>query len=95
MTLKTLTRAIQSKKPSIIKEKGVPRFVVLDWVAYKRLQEQQEELEDYREMNDPKVQKHIREGMKEYLAGKSRPMEEFIAELDSVRDKPRQIKRRR
>ena len=97
MTTQTLARAIKRKMPAIIKEKGAPRYVVLDWDMYKRFQEwqeqQQEELEDYLEVNDPIVQEHIREGMKEYMAGKSRPMEEFLAELDLVRDKPRKSRR--
>ena len=74
--------------PAIIREKGTPRYVVLDWATYKglqELQERQEELEDYLEVNDPVVQEHIREGMKEYMAGKSRPAEEFLAELERIK----------
>jgi PHD/YefM family antitoxin component YafN of YafNO toxin-antitoxin module len=39
------------------------------------------EFEDYLELQDPKVREHIRESNKEYLAGKSRPYREFLAEL--------------
>ena len=99
MTLRTLARAIKAKKPAVIKEKGAPRFVVLDWEVYRKLQdirdEYLDELEDEREINDPKIQEIIREGTREYRAGKSRPIEEFLAELDVVRDKPRHSMRYR
>ncbi|MBI4225328.1 MAG: hypothetical protein HY617_03270 [Candidatus Sungbacteria bacterium] len=97
MTTKTLARAIKNKKPAIIKEKGTPRYVVLDWDTYKEWQEQREEfldeLEDYRELHDPEIQEHIREGTKEYMAGKSRPAEQLLAELGLLRDKPRKTKK--
>ena len=93
MTLQTLARAMRNKKPAIIKERGTPRYVVLDWVEYKKFQDLREELldevEDYREIHDPKIQEIIREGTKEYLAGKSRPAEELLDEFRLVRDKPR------
>lgn len=99
MTTQTLARAIKNKKPAVIKESGVPRYVVLDWEEYKKLQDAREELldelEDYREMRDPEIQEIIREGTKEYLAGKSRPIHEFLAESGVVKDKPRQVKKRR
>lgn len=38
MTIKTLAQAIKNKKPAIIKEKGAPRYVVLDWDMYKEWQ---------------------------------------------------------
>lgn len=97
MTIQTLAQAIKNKKPAIIKEKGVPRYVVLDWAVYKRLQMLQEnfidELEDYREIHDSKVREYIREGTKKYLAGKSRPAEKLLAELQLVRDRPRTAKK--
>lgn len=104
MTTQTLGRAIRGKKsghPAVIKEAGKPRYVVLDWAEYEGLQDMQEEflqeLEDEREIRDPKIREIIREGTKEYLAGKSRPVEDFIAELDLVRDRSRRRygKRRR
>lgn len=39
-----------------------------------------DEIEDSREIADPKVRAIIREGYQEHLAGKSRPIEEFFAE---------------
>ena len=46
-----------------------------------------DEVEDYRELHDSKVQREIQKGNEEYLAGKSRPFEEFLAELKSGRGK--------
>ena len=46
MTTKTLARAIKRKMPAIIKEKGVPRYVVLDWDMYKKWLNEIEDLED-------------------------------------------------
>ena len=46
-----------------------------------------EELEDYLELRDPKVQREIQRSNEEYLAGKSRPFEEFLAELGSGKGK--------
>ncbi|MGO9258722.1 MAG: hypothetical protein ACLQU1_20740 [Bryobacteraceae bacterium] len=41
------------------------------------------ELEDYLELRDPKVLGHIRASHAEFLAGKSRPVAEFLAERAS------------
>ena len=46
-----------------------------------------EEMEDYLELRDPKVQREIQKSNEEYLAGKSRPFEDFLAELDGVKGK--------
>ena len=54
-----------------------------------------EELEDYLELRDPKVQREIQKSNEEYLAGKSRPIEEFLAELDRDKAKAAQTRRRR
>ena len=40
-----------------------------------------EELEDYLELQDPKVRANIRKSYQEYRAGKGRPFQEFLAEL--------------
>jgi AbrB family looped-hinge helix DNA binding protein len=39
------------------------------------------ELEDEREINDPKVRAIIKEGWQEFLAGKSRPARALLAEI--------------
>ena len=46
MTTKTLSKALMKSKPAIIKERGVPRYVVIDWATYDAWREQQEDLED-------------------------------------------------
>ena len=40
-----------------------------------------DEFEDYLELQDPTMRAHIRKSNAEYLAGKSRRAEEFLAEL--------------
>ena len=47
-----------------------------------------DELEDYLELQDPKVREHIRKSNEEHRAGKSRPFEEFLAER-AARKAPR------
>ena len=63
MTTQTLSRALGAKKPSVIKENGKPRYVVLDWDTYANWQETKEDWEDavrFQEaLSDPKNQKLI------------------------------------
>jgi len=63
MTTTTLGHALKSKKPAIIKEKGAPRYVVLDWKTYRAWEETKEDLEDttrlIEALTDPHNQKHI------------------------------------
>jgi len=40
----------------------------------------QDEIQDEREIRDPKIRAAIREGYEEFQAGKTRPIEEFFAE---------------
>jgi PHD/YefM family antitoxin component YafN of YafNO toxin-antitoxin module len=53
-----------------------------------------EELEDYLELRDPKVQHEIQKSNEEYLAGKNRPFEEFLADLDGGKGKRAKSRRR-
>lgn len=39
------------------------------------------EMEDYLELQDPKIREHIRKSHEEFLAGKSRPATKLLAEL--------------
>lgn len=48
-----------------------------------------DEMEDYLELRDPKVNAIIREGYKEYLAGKTRPAEDLLKELRNIQKKPK------
>ncbi len=50
-----------------------------------------DELEDEREARDPKVRGIIRKGYQEFLAGKSRPIEELLAERSS---RPKRTRRK-
>ena len=63
MTTKALARAIRKRKPAIIRERGVPRYVLLDWKAYREWEDLQEDLEDRERLiaalEDPKNQKRI------------------------------------
>ena len=47
MTIASLERAIKSKRPAVIKEKGTPRFVILDWKTYRKWEEMREDIEDH------------------------------------------------
>jgi hypothetical protein len=44
-----------------------------------------DEFEDYLELQDPTVREHIRKSNEEYRAGKSRPAEEFLMEIQGGR----------
>jgi hypothetical protein len=43
------------------------------------------ELEDYLDLRDPKAQERIRKSNQDYLAGKSRPLSEFLGEIEKKR----------
>jgi hypothetical protein len=68
INLGALVKRIHLNKEYIILEKdGIPIAGMMDI----------DEFEDYLELRDPKVRAHIRKSNEEYLAGKSRPLEEF------------------
>jgi len=48
-----------------------------------------DELEDEREIRDPKVREHIRKSNADYLAGRSRPAQDFLSELRAEGPNPR------
>ena len=66
-------------------ENGAPVIGIMD----------AEELEDYLELRDPKVQREIQKSNEEYLAGTSRPFAEFLAELGSGKSKGAKSRRQR
>ena len=49
-----------------------------------------DEFEDYLELHDPEVNEAIAESREEYLAGKSRPAEELLRELEDEEARERQ-----
>ncbi|MGH9787149.1 MAG: type II toxin-antitoxin system Phd/YefM family antitoxin [Candidatus Acidiferrales bacterium] len=72
INLGQLARRVHVNKEYFILEKdGIPVAGLMD----------AEELEDYLEVRDPKVQEHIRVSTAEYEAGKARPAEEHLREL--------------
>ena len=48
-----------------------------------------DDLQDEREVRDPKIRAAIRKGHEEFLAGKTRPAEELLAELKLMKPKNR------
>ena len=54
----------------IVEKDGIPMIGIMN----------ADELEDYLELQDPKIREQIRKSNEEYLAGKSRPAEELFAE---------------
>jgi len=84
VNLGAVVRRVHLNKEYVILEKGgIPVAGIMD----------ADELEDYLEIHDPVVQEHIRKSTEEYLAGKSRPAREFLAELLEER-RPRSGRRR-
>jgi hypothetical protein len=59
------------KERFILEKDGIPVVGTMDI----------DEFEDYLELQDPKIQAHIRKSNEEYLAGKSRPASELLLEL--------------
>ena len=55
----------------ILEKDGIPVIGIMD----------ADELEDYLEVRDARVRAHIRKSHQDYVAGKSRPIEEFLADL--------------
>ena len=72
INLGALVKRIHLNKEYVILEKdGIPIAGMMDI----------DEFEDYLELQDPKARADIRKSHQEYLAGKGRPYEEFLAEL--------------
>ena len=72
INLGALIKRVHLNKEYLILEKdGIPVAGIMDI----------DEFEDYLELQDPKVLATIKKGHQEYLAGKSRPAEEFLREL--------------
>lgn len=85
INLGALVKRVHLNKEYFILEKdGIPVAGLMDI----------NEFEDYLELQDPKVRQHIRKSNEEYLAGKSRPMEEFLAELEGGTSKSPKTTRR-
>jgi len=71
--LDLVLRGIRTRKHYVLlEERGVPVAGLMD----------PDELEDYLDTRDPKMQRQIARGYDEYLEGKTRPAQEFLASLD-------------
>ena len=72
INLGAVVKRVHLNKEYVILEKdGIPIAGVMDI----------DEFEDYLELKDPRVRAHIRKSQQEYLAAKSRPAEQLLAEL--------------
>jgi PHD/YefM family antitoxin component YafN of YafNO toxin-antitoxin module len=72
VNLGAVVKQVHLNKEYVILEKdGIPVAAIMDV----------DEFEDYLELQDPEVKRHIENGRKEYLSGKTRPAEELLAEL--------------
>lgn len=71
-------RAHVNKEYFILEKDGIPVIGIMD----------ANEMEDYLELQDPKIREHIRKSHEEFLAGKSRPMVEFLSERAGRKKEP-------
>jgi len=85
-TLGSVVKRVHLNKEYVILEKdGIPLAGVMDI----------DEFEDYLELQDPKVRAHIAASRQEFLAGKSRPAETLLKELQARTAKRGKVARRR
>jgi PHD/YefM family antitoxin component YafN of YafNO toxin-antitoxin module len=74
INLGALVRGVHVRGDVVVLEKdGIPVAGLVDIDA----------LEDFLEIHDPKMQRKIRASMKDYRAGRTRPLSEFIAKLQT------------
>lgn len=71
-------RAHINKEYFILEKDGIPVAAIMNV----------EELEDYLELKDPALKKHIRESYQEYRRGKARSASKFLKELRAISTKP-------
>lgn len=74
-------RAHVNREYFILEKDGIPVIGIMG----------ADEMEDYLELQDPKVRQEIRKSRDEYLAGKSRPIEALLGEL-GVGAKPKKAR---
>src|SRR5205809_5269830 len=65
-------RVVRNKEYFILEKDGIPVAGIMG----------ADELEDYLELQDPKVNRAIAKSSAQHRAGKSRPIEEFLAEFN-------------
>lgn len=69
----------------ILEKDGIPVIGIMD----------ADELEDYLDARDPKIEARIQKATAEFRAGKSRPVEEFLTELQSKGGSARKTRRQK
>jgi PHD/YefM family antitoxin component YafN of YafNO toxin-antitoxin module len=85
INLGAVVKQVHLNKEYVVLEKdGIPIVALMD----------ADEFEDYLELQDPEVRRDIEISRKEYLAGKSRPAEELLAELKAEEEREHNIKKR-
>ncbi|HEY6333588.1 MAG TPA: hypothetical protein VI756_29985 [Blastocatellia bacterium] len=85
INLGALAKRVHLNKEYVILEKdGIPIVGIMD----------ADELEDYLELRDPKVQRQIEKNHQDYLAGKSRPATELLAELRGERRREGRVRKK-
>lgn len=73
INLGAVVKRVHLNKEYVVLEKsGIPIAGMMDI----------DEFEDYLELNDPRVKRHIAASAREYAAGKSRPAAGFLKELE-------------
>ena len=77
-------RVVRDKEYFILEKDGIPVIGLMS----------ADELEDYLELQDPKVRRHIAKSTEEFRAGKGRTIDELIAEFQPRR-KAKTISKRR
>jgi hypothetical protein len=76
--LGALAKRVHLNKEYFILEKdGIPIIGIMD----------ADELEDYLELQDSKVKRDIAKSTREFRAGKGRPVQDFLAELQGAKKK--------
>ena len=61
----------------ILEKDGIPIAGIMDI----------DDMEDWLELQDPKIRKQIAEGYEEYRQGKTRPLDDFLTELRADKSK--------
>jgi len=82
----SVVKRVHLNKEYVILEKdGIPIAGIMDI----------DELEDYLDLQDPGLKLQIKEGYQEYLAGKTRPLDDLLAELQKKAKKRKKAARAR
>ena len=80
INLGAIVKQVRTNKDYIVLEKdGIPVAALMDI----------DEFEDYLELRDPEVKKHIEKSRKEYEAGKHRSADKLLAKLEQEEKRAR------